>query len=76
MIRSNLQRNTSLRPTSNCVMCSFIPAGAKAFKRDLQHAEIHLIDAGHFALISNLKDILHFMLPFLHKTLGSGAHHY
>ncbi|KAK4069012.1 hypothetical protein Trihar35433_5591 [Trichoderma harzianum] len=54
----------------------FIPAGAKAFKRDLQHAEIHLIDAGHFALISNLKDILHFMLPFLHKTLGSGAHHY
>ncbi|EHK18906.1 uncharacterized protein TRIVIDRAFT_43515 [Trichoderma virens Gv29-8] len=53
----------------------FIPAGAKAYKRDLPHAEIHLIDAGHFALISNLEDIAHFMLPFLHKTLGKGVHY-
>ncbi|KAL7930440.1 alpha/beta-hydrolase [Trichoderma chlorosporum] len=54
----------------------FVPAGAEAYKRDLPHAEIHLIDAGHFALISNLKDIAQFMLPFLHKTLGNESHYY
>ena len=29
---------------------SFIAAGGEAFKRDLPDAEIHLLDAGHFAL--------------------------
>ena len=29
---------------------SFIAPGAEAFKRDLPDAEIHLLDAGHFAL--------------------------
>ena len=29
---------------------SFIAAGAEAFKQDLPHPEIHLLDAGHFAL--------------------------
>ncbi|PTB41499.1 uncharacterized protein TrAFT101_009891 [Trichoderma asperellum] len=53
----------------------FLPAGAEAYKRDLPHAEIHLIDAGHFALISNLRDIVHYMLPFLYKNLKSGKHH-
>ncbi|KAM0476791.1 hypothetical protein ACHAPX_006216 [Trichoderma viride] len=52
----------------------FIPPGAQAFKRDLPHAEIHLIDAGHFALISNLKDIVHYMLPFLYKHLNVKHH--
>ncbi|PTB64767.1 alpha/beta-hydrolase [Trichoderma citrinoviride] len=52
----------------------FIPAGAMAYKRDLPHAEIHLIDAGHFALVSNAKDILHYMLPFLQRNLGKGQH--
>jgi pimeloyl-ACP methyl ester carboxylesterase len=28
---------------------SFIAPGAEAFKRDLPNAEIHLLDAGHFA---------------------------
>jgi pimeloyl-ACP methyl ester carboxylesterase len=28
----------------------FLPAGAEAFRRDLPDAEIHLLDAGHFAL--------------------------
>ena len=29
---------------------SFIPAGAEAFKRDVKTLEVHLLDAGHFAL--------------------------
>ncbi|MEH7036421.1 alpha/beta hydrolase, partial [Priestia megaterium] len=29
---------------------SFIPEGAKAFKKDLPDAEVHLVDSGHFAL--------------------------
>ena len=29
---------------------SFIPAGAEAFKRDVRKVEVHLLDAGHFAL--------------------------
>ena len=29
---------------------SFIPAGAEAFKRDVRTVEVHLLDAGHFAL--------------------------
>ena len=28
----------------------FLPQGAKAFQRDIPHAELHLIDTGHFAL--------------------------
>ena len=58
----------------NCDV-SFIPAGAMAYKRDLPRAEIHLIDAGHFALVSNAKDILHYMLPFLQRNLGKGQHY-
>ena len=29
---------------------SFIAPGAEAYRRDLPDAEIHLLDAGHFAL--------------------------
>lgn len=28
----------------------FAPEGALAFRRDLPHAEVHLLDSGHFAL--------------------------
>ncbi|OBZ68792.1 hypothetical protein A0H81_11363 [Grifola frondosa] len=35
----------------------FIPPGAEAFKRDNPKAEVKLIDAGHFALESNLDEI-------------------
>jgi hypothetical protein len=37
----------------------FLPAGAEAFKRDNPQAEIHLLDAGHFALESRGSEILH-----------------
>ena len=29
---------------------AFIPSGAEAYLRDLPNAELHLIDAGHFAV--------------------------
>ncbi|TVY30957.1 putative hydrolase [Lachnellula hyalina] len=46
----------------------FIPAGAEAFKKDLPNAEIHLLDAGHFAVESNTKEIANLMLRFLKKN--------
>jgi pimeloyl-ACP methyl ester carboxylesterase len=48
----------------------FVPPGAEAFKRDLPHAEVHLIDAGHFSLESNLKQISDLMLGFLKRVHG------
>ena len=47
---------------------SFIPAGAKAFKRDLPHAEIHFVPSGHFALESHHKEIASLMREFLNRV--------
>jgi len=44
---------------------SFIVPGAEAFKRDLPDAEIHLLDAGHFALDEKNDDIARLILEFL-----------
>jgi pimeloyl-ACP methyl ester carboxylesterase len=46
---------------------SFISPGAEAYKRDVPDAEIHLLDAGHFALEEKLDEIAELMLAFLHK---------
>jgi pimeloyl-ACP methyl ester carboxylesterase len=46
---------------------SFIAAGGEAFKRDLPDAEIHLLDAGHFALDEKNDEIASLMLAFLAK---------
>lgn len=35
----------------------FIPPGAEAFKRDVPNAVVKFLDAGHFALETNLEDI-------------------
>ena len=43
--------------------------GARAFARDLPQAEIHLLDAGHFALESDLDTIAGYMRGFLGRTL-------
>ena len=47
----------------------FGPDGAKAFARDLPDAEIHLLDAGHFALESEIDDINGLIVQFLRGTL-------
>jgi pimeloyl-ACP methyl ester carboxylesterase len=44
---------------------SFIAAGAEAFKCDLPSAEIHLLDAGHFALDEKNDEIARLILAFL-----------
>ena len=51
----------------------FLPAGAKAFARDNQDAEIHLLDAGHFALESHGPDITAIILDFLSRKLPAPA---
>jgi pimeloyl-ACP methyl ester carboxylesterase len=45
----------------------FIPPGAQAFKRDLPDAEVHLLDAGHFAVETETEEIADLMLKFLEK---------
>ena len=46
---------------------SFIAPGAEAFRRDLPNAEIHLLDAGHFALDEKTDEIAGLILQFMAK---------
>lgn len=48
---------------------SFVPAGAEAYQRDLPDAEIHLLDAGHFALDEQVDQVALLMLSFLERNL-------
>jgi pimeloyl-ACP methyl ester carboxylesterase len=43
----------------------FIPPGAEAYKRDLPDAEIHFLDAGHFALETHHVEIAGLIRDFL-----------
>jgi pimeloyl-ACP methyl ester carboxylesterase len=43
----------------------FLPIGAEAFKRDLPQAEVHLLDAGHFAIATHHQDIAGHIRRFL-----------
>lgn len=45
----------------------FIPEGAEAFKKDSEKAEVHLLDAGHFAIETNTNEIAELILKFLSK---------
>jgi pimeloyl-ACP methyl ester carboxylesterase len=47
----------------------FLPPGAHAFKRDIPDAEIHLLDAGHFALESQAPEIARLIGEFLARKL-------
>lgn len=47
----------------------FGPAGAEALARDLPDAEIHLLDAGHFALETHGPEIANLVRGFLGRTL-------
>ena len=47
---------------------SFIPPGAEAFKRDIKRTvEVHLIDAGHFAL-AGMEEVL---AGLIHRFLAA-----
>jgi len=45
----------------------FLPPGAEAYKRDLPHAEVHLLDAGHFALETHASEIAACMHDFFDR---------
>jgi len=44
---------------------SFVAAGAEAYRRDVPDAEIHMLDAGHFALDERVDEIAGLMLDFI-----------
>ncbi|MDR7126400.1 alpha/beta hydrolase [Pseudotabrizicola sp. 4114] len=48
---------------------AFIPAGAKAYTRDLPESEVHLLDAGHFALETHAGEIAALIRDFLDRVL-------
>ncbi|MFE9612594.1 alpha/beta fold hydrolase [Streptomyces sp. NPDC006012] len=48
----------------------FGPDGARAFRRDLPDAEIHLLQAGHFALESHLDAVTGYIRGFLGRVLA------
>lgn len=45
----------------------FLPPGAEAFKRDLPKAEIHFLEAGHFALETHAVEIAENIREFLNQ---------
>lgn len=52
---------------------AFLPAGAHAYRKDLPDAEIHLLDAGHFALETHGAEIAAHIHGFLGRTLHPAA---
>jgi pimeloyl-ACP methyl ester carboxylesterase len=51
----------------------FTVEGAKAYKRDLPNAELHLIDTGHFALEDSCAFIAERMRKFLSQSAAPGG---
>jgi pimeloyl-ACP methyl ester carboxylesterase len=47
----------------------FLPAGALAYTNDVPHAEVHLLDTGHFALEEDGDVIADYILKFLHTNV-------
>ncbi|MBA2920660.1 alpha/beta fold hydrolase [Sphingomonas sp. MAH-20] len=50
---------------------SFIVPGALAYAHDLPQAEIHLLDAGHFALDEKAQEVANLVLRFLDRRLST-----
>lgn len=49
---------------------SFLVAETTAYQRDLPNAEVHILDAGHFALYEKPDEIAKLIGDFLARTLG------
>jgi pimeloyl-ACP methyl ester carboxylesterase len=48
---------------------AFIPPGALGYKQDIPSAEVHLLDAGHFALETHSAEIAGYIRDFLARKL-------
>lgn len=48
---------------------AFIPPGAHAYRKDVPAAEVHLLDAGHFALETHAPEVAEYIRDFLSRTL-------
>jgi pimeloyl-ACP methyl ester carboxylesterase len=46
---------------------AFIPPGAEAFKKDVPNADVRFVDAGHFALETNVDD---YAAPIMNMTFA------
>ncbi len=47
---------------------AFTEQGAHAFRRDVSQAEVHVIDAGHFAMDTRLDEVASLTREFLHRV--------
>jgi hypothetical protein len=52
---------------------SFISSGGEAYKRDVQYAAIHLLDARHFALEEKIDEIARLIFAFPQKNVACDA---
>ena len=46
---------------------SFIVAGAEAYRKDVPGAEVHVLDAGHFALDEQAPEVIRLTEAFMLK---------
>lgn len=51
----------------------FLPAGAEAFRRDLPEAEVHFLEAGHFALETDPEAVAVLICVFLGRVSSGDA---
>ena len=51
----------------------FTAAGAHAYLRDIPNAEIHFLDAGHFAVEEKAVEIAQFIVRFMDRLPAAGA---
>jgi len=65
-VRAHQMQNQTPTTTAFTVF----PAGASAYLRDLPNAELHLIDAGHFAVEENAVEMAKYITLFLEKRSG------
>ena len=49
---------------------SFMVAGAEAYRKDVPRAEVHILDAGHFALDERADEVIRLTEIFMRKLQG------
>jgi len=52
---------------------SFVVAGAEAYRKDVPGAEVHILDAGHFALDEQAGEVIRLTAAFMEKLRETGT---